>query len=65
MFAVSHPTGIYRANVRILAERFVETFREGTGVVLAITDEDAEQGDAYEGYESYAWSDPAEWGDPE
>jgi len=63
MFTVSHPTGIYRANVRILAENFVETFREGTGVTLAITDEDAEQGDVYEGDETYAWSDPAEWGD--
>jgi hypothetical protein len=63
-YAVSHPCGIYWANVRVLAERFVQSFYEGTGVMLRIADEKKEAGDVYDGYETYSWSDPAERDDP-
>lgn len=64
-FAVSHPCGIYWTNARIMAERFVETFREGTGVTLPITWERVSTGTELDDDETYGWSDPAEREDPE
>jgi len=57
-FQVRHITGIYWANNRYDVERFVETFREGTGVTLHI--EENVEADGSRGDETYGYGDPAE-----
>jgi hypothetical protein len=57
-FEVTHPTGKYWANNRYAAERFVELFRQNTGVTLRI-DENVEADGSW-GDETYGYSDPAE-----